>query len=149
MKRRQRARDMAGIVELRDVQRRNAEIELASARDGARRAEDRRAEAEQQLASEQRAWEETLSLPSLSLPMVGLWGDAVHARQAQLERLAGEAGTATDLVAVRARACATNIARLKLAREVGRGCERTRRRHEDEAALTAFEDRLGARIERR
>jgi hypothetical protein len=149
MTKRQRMKDMARIVEIRDAQRRNAEFELAAAQDAGREAESRRDEAEQRLTGDHRAWEDALSLPSLSLPLLDLWGKAIRDREAEVGHLAADTKAAADRVALCTQACSAGIARLGLARDVARECDRSWQRDDQEKVLMAFEDCARARAGRR
>ncbi|HEY5723960.1 MAG TPA: hypothetical protein VIT45_16745 [Allosphingosinicella sp.] len=141
MARRNRLAALAGMKQVRELQLRQAEMRLAESNDALRRVELRRDEAVEALEAGQQGWSDAVSQPYLSLQMAASWSASLHLGEDALREVEAERSDAESERHARTGDWRGSSARADLVRSLLRSADRDSRRHKDEAALNAIEDR--------
>ena len=145
MARRNRLSALAGMKQVRELQLRQAEIRLAESNQALNQAELRRDRANEALTAEQQSWSDAVSQPHISLQMAASWSAAIHRGEEGLRAIEAERSEADEQRILRTGDWHGSAARADLVGSLLRSAAKAQRRHREENALGALEDRVSRR----
>jgi hypothetical protein len=141
MDRRDAARRMREIAEVRALQQAAAEAEAVRAAAGAREAKSRRDDGASRLSDEQDGWAASMDGHRFDPGVARAWSSGVRRREDELRELEGALGTASGEEERKASAWHAARARSEAAEEEAKRSARAASRWREEASLTEIADR--------
>jgi hypothetical protein len=145
MKRGEKVRVVAEVVELRRTQRLAAEMAFARANATVRQLEEQREHSLTALVGDQRAWSAKVAGASLELPLVRSWMTAIEDAEAELRRLTSQVRTAEDLSARHKTELVASEGRLEAAEALAKAARRRLAQAREEVSLGEADDRSAGR----